>query len=74
MGNELDYANKSSVGAMAGAAVQMIDHNPTIGENIDRRIERAIEQVERLKAVKAKMEKSGLLAVNIMDLRMAMDY
>lgn len=46
----------------------------TVGENIDRQIDRAIAEVERLKKVKDQLESSGLLKISIADLRQAMQF
>lgn len=48
--------------------------SPTVRENIDRRIANAEAQVVRLKETKLKLEKTGLLDVNISDLQEAMHF
>lgn len=51
---------------------QRIDENPTVEENIDRKIARLQAEIDRL--VKSKTELGPLLKMRIRDIRQAMDY
>lgn len=52
----------------------LIDHSPTLAENIDRRIQRMEEEIARLKKVKFTLETGSILDVKLDDLRQAMNY
>ena len=54
----------------AGQMSLMGSYNPTIGENIDRRISELEAEITRLKAVKATLP-DGLISCHIQDLRLA---
>ena len=51
---------------------QGIDHNPTVGENIDERIRYYESEIVRLK--QSKEDLAPLLKMRIRDIRQAMDY
>ena len=53
-------------------AAQQVDMNPTVEENIDRRIRMLEAELERLKQSKADL--APLLKMRIRDIRQAMDY
>jgi hypothetical protein len=57
-------------GAMIGA--QRIDHNPTVGDNIDEKIRYYESEIARLK--QSKEDLAPLLKMRIRDIRQAMDY
>lgn len=54
------------------AGVQRIDENPTVEENIDRKISYLRQEIERLE--KSKLDLNPLLKMRIRDIRQAMDY
>lgn len=57
------------------AKSQIAAYNPTVGENIDRRIKALQEEIQRLTDLKEKLQSpNGLLFVPIEDLRRAMMY
>lgn len=64
-GNMVGYANEAK-------QARLIDHNPTVGENIDRQIAIHQEQIARLEASKKTL--SPLLDMKIGDLRQAMSF
>jgi hypothetical protein len=47
-------------------------HNPTLAENIDAKIQRCRDEIERLEKIKAAVPQ--LLEVNLRDLQMAMQW
>jgi hypothetical protein len=49
-----------------------IDHNPTVGDNIDEKIRYYESEIARLKQSKADL--APLLKMRIRDIRQAMDY
>ena len=55
---------------MLGA--QHIDHNPTVGDNIDEKIRYFESEIARLK--QSKEDLAPLLKMRIRDIRQAMDY
>lgn len=70
-----DYPPAEVQMAIAGKNAVLLDlQSVTVGENIDRQIDRAIAEVERLKKVKDQLESSGLLKISIADLRQAMQF
>jgi hypothetical protein len=73
--NEANIISQKEAAQRAMSGSNLISFGDrTIRENIDLQIQQAIDNVERLKGVKASMEKSGLLDVKIGDLRQAMNY
>ena len=57
-------------GHLVGA--QRIDHNPTVEENIDRKISYLQGEIDRL--IKSKEDLGPLLKMRIRDIRQAMEY
>ena len=53
-------------------AVQQVDRNPTVGENIDFKIEQLKREITRLEA--SKIELAPLMNMRIRDIRDAMNY
>jgi hypothetical protein len=53
-------------------AVQAIDRNPTVGENIDSKIAMLKKEIDRLEA--SKVELAPLMNMRIRDIRDAMNY
>jgi hypothetical protein len=53
-------------------AAQQVDTNPTVEENLDRRIRMLEAELERMKQSKADL--GPLLKMRIRDIRQAMDY
>lgn len=64
------YAMEAKRGALIGA--QRIDHNPTVGDNIDEKIRYHEAEIVRLK--QSKEDLAPLLKMRIRDIRQAMDY
>jgi hypothetical protein len=59
--------------AMVGAQrIGGIDHNPTVGDNIDEKIRYYESEIARLK--QSKEDLAPLLKMRIRDIRQAMDY
>lgn len=67
MYNKQDYAAKC-----IGAGISPIDHNPTVGENIDSRIAQMKAEIARLEESKKSL--APLLLMKISDIRSAMNY
>jgi len=66
-----EYAMKQ--GALVGAQqISRLDENPTVGENIDRKISYLKGEIDRLE--KSKADLGPLLNMRIRDIRQAMDY
>jgi hypothetical protein len=63
---------KQAVMAEAPRGLQRVDENPTVEENIDRKISYLQGEIDRL--VKSKTELGPLLKMRIRDIRQAMDY
>ena len=63
---------------IGGLGPQEVVEDPgqrTIAENLERKMQRCLDEYERLKAVKAKLGgNQPLLALTIGELRQAMDY
>lgn len=57
---------------ISGGLVTRIDENPTVEENIDRKISYLQSELDRLQ--KSKEELGPLLKMRIRDIRQAMDY
>lgn len=53
-------------------AIQQLDRNPTVGENIDTKIAVLKQEIERLEA--SKIELAPLMNMRIRDIRDAMSY
>lgn len=67
------YAEKMMPAQQANLAINgAIDHNPTVGENIDAKIAFHRAQVDRLLSMKETL--GPLLTMKIGDLRDAMNY
>lgn len=65
------YAGAKS--AMVGAQrIGGMDHNPTVGDNIDEKIRYYESEIARLK--QSKEDLAPLLKMRIRDIRQAMDY
>jgi len=65
-----NYAPKT---ALVGAQrIGGIDHNPTVGDNIDEKIRYYESEIARLK--QSKEDLAPLLKMRIRDIRQAMDY
>ena len=61
------------IAKQAGAnPITRLDENPTVGENIDRKISYLRAEIERLEQSKIDLE--PLLKMRIRDIRQAMDY
>lgn len=70
-----EYIAKQAMerGALIGAnSITRLDENPTVGENIDRKISYLRAEIERLEQSKIDLE--PLLKMRIRDIRQAMDY
>lgn len=70
-----EYTNQvigSEYQAKAMMAAQQVDMNPTVEENLDRRIRMLEAELERMKQSKADL--APLLKMRIRDIRQAMDY
>jgi len=75
--NEASEARNYPMADMAGASkMAYIDREQkiTVGENIDLKIQQAEERLQKLRDVKAELEKSGLLTLKISSLTEAMRY
>jgi uncharacterized small protein (DUF1192 family) len=70
--NEYSYAIEKQRNAMAAHGVQAIDENPTVQENIDRKIALLRREIDRLE--QSKTDLNPLLQMRIRDIRQAMDY
>ena len=57
---------------ISGAGIMRLDENPTVEENIDRKISYFQEEIKRLE--KSKVDLGPLLKMRIRDIRQAMDY
>lgn len=55
-----------------GQLADMVDRNPTVGENIDTRIAHLVREIERLEESKKTL--GPLLDMKIRDIRDAMNY
>lgn len=64
------YAVEQKRAIMGG--MQRIDENPTVEENIDRKIARYQSEIDRLQ--QSKLDLGPLLKMRIQDIRQAMDY
>ena len=65
--------NYPTKGALIGAQrIAGIDHNPTVGDNIDEKIRYYESEIARLK--QSKEDLAPLLKMRIRDIRQAMDY
>lgn len=67
--NELGYAEMNKC---LPQGAQMVDRNPTVGENIDSKIAMLKKEIERLEA--SKTELAPLMNMRIRDIRDAMNY
>lgn len=67
--NEVPYANHLM---QKECAAQVVDRNPTVGENIDFKIEQLKREIARLEA--SKIELAPLMNMRIRDIRDAMNY
>ena len=67
--NEKYAVERSMVGAQR---IGPIDHNPTVGDNIDEKIRYYESEIVRLK--QSKKDLAPLLKMRIRDIRQAMDY
>jgi hypothetical protein len=56
----------------SGLIAKQIDHNPTVGENLDRRIAHLEHELAEAKASREAL--APLLNIKIRDIRRAMDY
>lgn len=52
--------------------IKRMDENPTVEENINRKIDRHQKEIERLE--QSKLDLGPLLKMRIQDIRQAMDY
>ena len=67
------YPEQAAMVASPRAAIgKLVDENPTVEENIDRKISYLQGEIDRL--VKSKTELGPLLKMRIRDIRQAMDY
>jgi hypothetical protein len=68
------YPEQAKQAAIAGSqyGLQRIDENPTVEENIDRKISYLQGEIDRL--IKSKEDLGPLLKMRIRDIRQAMDY
>ena len=57
---------------IGGGLIGRIDENPTVEENIDRKIRYLQAEIDRLQ--KSKVDLGPLLMMRIRDIRQAMDY
>ena len=57
---------------IGGSLINRIDENPTVEENIDRKIRFLHAEIDRLQ--KSKVDLGPLLMMRIRDIRQAMDY
>ncbi len=57
---------------IGGSLINRIDENPTVEENIDRKIRFLQAEIDRLQ--KSKADLGPLLMMRIRDIRQAMDY
>ena len=67
---EESIAKQSAV--IGGGLINRIDENPTVEENIDRKIRFLQAEIDRLE--KSKTDLGPLLKMRIRDIRQAMDY
>lgn len=66
------YAMKEAIGPRTLVGAQRMDENPTVEENIDRKIARYQVEIDRLQ--QSKLDLGPLLKMRIQDIRQAMDY
>jgi len=67
------YPEQATMVASPRTAIgKLVDENPTVEENIDRKISYLQGEIDRL--VKSKTELGPLLKMRIRDIRQAMDY
>lgn len=64
------YAVEQKRATLGG--IQRVDENPTVEENIDRKIGRYQAEIDRLQ--QSKLDLGPLLKMRIQDIRQAMDY
>ncbi len=69
---EQNIAKQVAIGGYGLNVVDKIDENPTVGENIDRKIRWLQAEVDRLQ--KSKETLGPLLEMRIRDIRQAMEY
>ena len=70
--NEGYAVASQAIGPRTLVGAQRIDENPSVEENIDRKIAYHQGEIERL--VKSKEELAPLLKMRIRDIRQAMEY
>lgn len=66
------YPEQIAKQAIAGRGLQIVDQNPTVEENIERKIAYHQSEIDRL--TKSKEALGPLLSMRIGDIRQAMDY
>ncbi len=64
--------HECKVQTSSGSLGQHIDHNPTVGENIDSKIATLKKEIKRLEASKETL--GPLMDMKIRDIREAMSY
>ena len=69
---EQNMAKQAAIAGYGLNAVDKIDENPTVGENIDRKIRWLQAEIDRLQQSKETL--GPLLGMRIRDIRQAMDY
>lgn len=67
----MESSNYKTLGLNTAQVAKEV-YNPTLGENIDRRIVKLKAEIEMLE--KAKVDMSALLNIRIGDMRRAMEY
>ena len=67
---EQNVAKQAAI--LGGGLVSRLDENPTVEENIDRKIRFLQDEIDRLQ--KSKADLAPLLKMRIRDIRQAMDY
>lgn len=65
-------AKQAAMNQIAGNGIARLDENPTVEENIDRKISHLRFEIDRLE--KSKVDLGPLLKMRIRDIRQAMDY
>ena len=65
-----NYAPKTAI--VGAQRIGVIDHNPTVGDNIDEKIRYYESEIVRLK--QSKEDLAPLLKMRIRDIRQAMEY